>query len=195
MSQYPYPYLYRSTAPYYHNLQSQTPQGTLSPQALHSPSNSMLSSLLPTSFYSTLTPASVISAAQKTSATGTILEPEISPEERKRQFQAGIKPLLVASQFTGAAAVHTLVSKIADYGWQDVDAATRLEILTKIRDGAGNHYFRAWSENTTAVEITRDWLKAAFVADTDSPLVETTMPLLHVSEPGTGNLVLYEDVN
>lgn len=98
---------------------------------------------------------------------------------------------MVASQFTGAAAVHTLVSKIEDYGWQDVDAATRLEILTKIRDGAGNHYFRAWSENTTAVEITRDWLKAAFVADPDSPLVETMMPLLHVSESSESPKTLF----
>lgn len=62
-----------------------------------------------------------------------------------------------------------------------MEAGIRLEILTKIRDGAGNHYFRAWSENSMAIDITRDWLKAAFIANSDSPLVETIMPLLHVS--------------
>ena len=79
--------------------------------------------------------------------------------------------------------MQSLVQKIDDFGSQDVDASVRLEILTKIRDGAGNHYFRAWSENSTAVDITREWLKAAFTAKSDSPLVETIMPLLHVSLP------------
>jgi protein phosphatase 1 regulatory subunit 10 len=62
----------------------------------------------------------------------------------------------------------------------EADPSIRLEILTKIRDGAGNHYFRAWSENTRAMDITREWLKAAYAADDDSPLIETIMPLLHV---------------
>jgi protein phosphatase 1 regulatory subunit 10 len=88
---------------------------------------------------------------------------------------------LQPSAFSGAQAVYTLVEKIADYGSQDVDAGTRLDILTKIRDGAGNHYFRAWAENATAIDIMREWLKAAFTAKSDSSLVETIMPLLHVS--------------
>lgn len=62
----------------------------------------------------------------------------------------------------------------------EADPSIRLEILTKIRDGAGNHYFRAWSENPRAMDITREWLKAAYSADDDSPLLETIMPLLHV---------------
>lgn len=77
--------------------------------------------------------------------------------------------------------MQTLVQRVDDYGSQDVDAAFRLEVLTKIRDGAGNHYFRAWSENGTAIDITREWLKAALTAKSNSPLVETIMPLLHVS--------------
>lgn len=56
-----------------------------------------------------------------------------------------------------------------------------MEILTKIRDKAGNHYFRAWAENGVAIDISREWLKAAFTAKNDSALVETIMPLLHVS--------------
>jgi protein phosphatase 1 regulatory subunit 10 len=77
--------------------------------------------------------------------------------------------------------VLSLVNLISEYGSQDVDAAMRLEILTKIRDQAGNHYFRAWSENPTAIDISREWLKSAYVAKTDNSLVETIMPLLHVS--------------
>lgn len=105
----------------------------------------------------------------------------LSPQARKEQFQAAIRPQLQATSFTGAGAVHTLIALINDYGSQDVDAATRLEILTKIRDKAGNHYFRAWSENTMAIDVSREWLKAAFTANSDSPLVETIMPLLHAS--------------
>lgn len=74
------------------------------------------------------------------------------------------------------------MDRIADYGAAEVDPEMRLEILTKIRDGAGNHYFRAWLENATAMDITRDWLKSALMAkDDNSHLVDTIMPLLHVS--------------
>ncbi|KAF9458016.1 hypothetical protein BDZ94DRAFT_1271762 [Collybia nuda] len=151
------------------HLQQQQPQGTLSPQALHSPSSALMGSLTPTSFYSQ--PPPVASTSQK---------PTITPQERKQRFRSSLEPLLVPSAFSGAQAVYTLVEKIADYGSQDVDAGTRLEILTKIRDGAGNHYFRAWAENATAIDITREWLKAAFTAKSDNSLVETIMPLLHI---------------
>lgn len=104
----------------------------------------------------------------------------VSPQVRKEQFQAAIKPLLQPTSFTGAGAVNNLVNLISDYGSQDVDGQIRLEILTKIRDNAGNHYFRAWAENLTAIDITREWLKTAFTAKGENPLVETTMPLLHV---------------
>jgi len=104
-----------------------------------------------------------------------------NPQVRKENFQAAIKPLLQPNSFTGAGAVSTLVTLITDFGSQDVGAQQRLEILTKIRDNAGNHYFRAWSENMTAIDITREWLKAGATAKSDSPLVETIMPLLHVS--------------
>jgi len=55
-----------------------------------------------------------------------------------------------------------------------------MDILTKIRDNAGNHYFRAWSENEDAVDITKEWLKAGLTATQDNGLVETIMPLLHI---------------
>jgi len=87
--------------------------------------------------------------------------------------------MLHATSFTGAQAVQNLVTLINEYGSQDVDAATRLEI---IRDQAGNHYFRAWSENVTAIDISREWLKSAFMAKVDDVLVEAIMPSLHVSD-------------
>jgi protein phosphatase 1 regulatory subunit 10 len=123
-----------------------------------------------------LTTTTLLSQQQASGSQG------LSPQERKLQFQNAVKPLLQPSALTGAQAVHNLVDRITAYSSQDLDARTRLEILTKIRDGAGNHYFQAWAENTAAIDITREWLKAAFTAKSDSPLVETTMPLLHVSE-------------
>jgi protein phosphatase 1 regulatory subunit 10 len=134
---------------------------------------------MPSSFYSPTVPGT----------SGPTL-PKPTPEERKQQFQNDIKPRLQSSAFTGAQAVASLVDRITDYGAADVDPAMRLEILTKIRDGAGNHYFRAWLENLTAMDITRDWLKSALTAKDDgSQLVDTIMPLLHVS----GRLVNYRD--
>jgi len=105
----------------------------------------------------------------------------INPQARKDKFSADIRPFLQPNSFTGAGAVSSLVSHIDDFGSQDVDPTTRLEILTKIRDNAGNHYFRAWLENVAAMDITREWLKAGLMAKSDSLLVETIMPLLHVS--------------
>lgn len=155
---------------YYQPPQPPQPQqqGTLSPHALHSPSSGIMSTVMSPSFYPQASSA----------ASGSQI---LSSQDRKLQFQLGIRPLLQAQSFTGAQAVHTLVERISEYGSQDVDAQSRLEILTKIRDKAGNHYFRAWAENATAIDISREWLKAAFTAKSDSQLVETIMPLLHVS--------------
>ncbi|TFK64898.1 hypothetical protein BDN72DRAFT_889470 [Pluteus cervinus] len=159
--------------------QHHPPQGTLSPQALHSPNT--LSSIAPistTSFYAVHQPQQPVPS---TSQQPQLPPPEKGPKtpQNKQQFENSIRPLLLASAFTGAQAVQTLVQRIDDYGSQEVDAAMRLEILTKIRDGAGNPYFRAWSENSIAIDITREWLKAAFTSKSDA-LVETIMPLLHI---------------
>jgi len=76
--------------------------------------------------------------------------------------------------------VNQLTNLIIEYGVTEVDAPTRLDILARIRDCAGNHYYRAWSENGNAMEITREWIKAAAKGNSTA-LTETTMPLLHVS--------------
>ncbi|KAF8075900.1 hypothetical protein FPV67DRAFT_1469704 [Lyophyllum atratum] len=184
-SQLLHPSLYRPAGSYYQTPQQQQQQqqgqqhspqqGTLSPQALHAPSSSMLSSLLPSSFYN-----QSLSQPQPQPLPPAPQKPLLTPQERNAQFQSSIRPLLQNSAFTGAQAVSILVDRILDFGTADVEPTTRLEIFTKMRDGAGNHYFRAWSENPTAIDVTRDWLKAGFTANDDSPLVETIMPLLHI---------------
>ncbi|KAH9950148.1 hypothetical protein B0H21DRAFT_725032 [Amylocystis lapponica] len=146
--------------------QHQQQQGTLSPYVLHSPTNTLASSLPPSSFYGTYTPAPSI--------------PTVTPEQKKANFLTAIRPLLAPTSFTGAGAVSQLVGNIDDYGTQDVDPGTRFEILTKMRDNAGNHYFRAWVENEVAMEITREWLKLAYAGKSDPQLIETIMPLLHI---------------
>ncbi|KAH0586990.1 hypothetical protein H2248_005812 [Termitomyces sp. 'cryptogamus'] len=172
-SQLIHPSLYRTPTSYYQSQQQQQPpQGTLSPQALHAPSSSILSALMP-SFYGQSTSALTPSSSHQD-------PPQKSPEERRAEFLSRLRPQLLTTSFSGAGAVNLLADTLREYGATDVDAHTRLEILTKMRDGAGNHYFRAWSENGLAMTITREWLRAAQIADGESPLVETIMPLLHI---------------
>ncbi|KAF5357637.1 hypothetical protein D9758_007509 [Tetrapyrgos nigripes] len=123
---------------------------------------------------SSSTPTTASSGSTVTTPSG------ITPEQRKAQFHTSVKPLLQSSSFTGAGAVNNLVQRIEDFGVLEVDPSIRLEILTKIRDGAGNHYFRAWGENTAALDITREWLRAAYAAKGEGPLQDTIMPLLHI---------------
>jgi protein phosphatase 1 regulatory subunit 10 len=156
---------------YSHSLQHQHSQSqvptTLSPHVLHSPSTPITGAL--SSLYSPST------------STSTAAAPIVNLQARKDKFSADVRPFLQPNSFTGAGAVNSLVGHIDDFGSQDVDATTRLEILTKIRDNAGNHYFRAWLENAAAMDVTREWLKAGLTARSDNLLVETIMPLLHVS--------------
>ncbi|KAF7330885.1 hypothetical protein MVEN_02428000 [Mycena venus] len=189
----PYSFLPSFSMAYYLPPQQQQQQGTLSPQALHAPATNSLMNA-----YYTQPQASGSKPQQQQQQQQQ--QPQVqqqpqqqqppapppgpSPAERRQQMLTAIRPLLQANAFTGAAAVATLATRLFDYGSADVDAATRMEILTKIRDGAGNHYFRAWAENPTAVDITREWLKAAFNATResgdDAQLGETIMPLLHL---------------
>ncbi|KAK7061264.1 hypothetical protein R3P38DRAFT_3488838 [Favolaschia claudopus] len=188
-----YPFLSSFPMSYYlPQQQQQQPQGTLAPHALHAPTtNSLLNA-----YYAQSQPSGSKLLPQQSSAQQTqpqqqpqtqlpVPLPGPSPAERRQQLLTVIRPLLVPTQFTGAGAVATLATRISDYGAADVDIATRKEILTKIRDSAGNHYFRAWAENPIAVDITREWLKAAFTASREGgedaeQLGETIMPLLHL---------------
>lgn len=158
-------------SPYLSQQQHSPPQGTLSPFTLHSPS----SMSVPTSqFYGTTAPTPPSSSS--TPAPGP------SPEQtRKDQFLTSLRAALQPKEFSGARGVQQLVLLVSEYGVQDVDAETRRDILTKIRDNAGNHFFRAWLENPGAMEVTREWLKAGATGTEDNQMLETIMPLLHVS--------------
>ena len=101
-------------------------------------------------------------------------------QQRKQRLQDRLQDLLAPNALTGAGAVKTIVAAIEDFGSQDVDPATRKEIVTRIRDNAGNHFFRAWSENADAMEILREWLKAGATGKDNGFWEETIMPLLHV---------------
>ncbi|CAA7259583.1 unnamed protein product [Cyclocybe aegerita] len=180
--------------PFYRPSPQAPPQGTLSPQALHSPPNSMMT-IPPNSFYTAIQPSPAQSQpanpsqpnmASSSQNVGTAEAPSAKPgptpeelEARKEQFLESIRPLLQSSAFTGAQAVQHLTDRIVDFGIGEVDASTRLDILARIRDGAGNHYYRAWSENEVAVDLTYHWMKAA-AKDGSGALVETIMPLLHL---------------
>lgn len=155
-------------------------QGTLSPHVLHSPTSTMMGQL--SSFYaqspSTPSTSTVTTTASITAA--AVQPPTINIQARKDTFLTDVRPLLQPSAFSGARSINNLVNLIDDFGSEEVEPALRMEILTKIRDNAANHYFRAWSENNTAMDITREWLKAAATAKFDTPLVDTVMPLLHI---------------
>jgi len=142
----------------------QSPQGTLSPFALHAPQH--LSAIPPSSFY-TATPQSD--------------SPAPPSQSRREAFLNAIQPSLQSKSFSGGArSVQQLVGKIVEFGILEVSAQTRLDILTKIRDNAGNNYFRAWLENVSAMDIAREWLKAGTTTNADNQVLETVMPLLHV---------------
>lgn len=181
-SQYPQlsslsiPYTHASPPPLASNLsqtaqsqlhpqsQQQASQGTLSPFALHAPQH--LSAIPPSSFYTATSPSDLSASLS---------------QSRREAFLNGIKSSLQPKNFSGGArSVQQLVSRIIEYGIPEVSAQTRLDILTKIRDNAGNNYFRAWLENVAAMDITREWLKAGATINADNQMQETVMPLLHV---------------
>lgn len=197
-----HPHLQIYPSPYYQQSQS-TPQGTMSPQALHTSANGSLSYYSPTAqlplqqgfplqaqTQQQPQPPQQIAISQPIASTSQqpMQQSEDQPtgltaeerEERRRKFLDNIRPLLQPTSLTGAGSVNALTDRISEYGVADVDAPTRLEVLSKIRDGAGNGYYRAWSENMTALDITRDWMKAA-AKGTNPAFVDTIMPLLHVS--------------
>lgn len=152
---------------------TQSPPRTLSPYALHAPSPPV-ETISPTAFYQQSTPSTSATPSNASTPTSN----KLSPQARQEKFNSTIRPLLQPNQFTGAGAVSDLTDKIIVLDIAEIEGPLRLEILTKIRDNAGNHYFRAWVENEDAMDITREWLKAA--AKGDDQLAETIMPLLHV---------------
>ena len=72
----------------------------------------------------------------------------------------------------------SLISHLASTAWNDIDLTTRKEILTRIRDGAGKEFYRAWAKSEIGLSIVRDWLRTTVQKD---GWEETLMPLLFVS--------------
>ncbi|KAH9853394.1 hypothetical protein C2E23DRAFT_822887 [Lenzites betulinus] len=176
-----------------HSPPQQQQQATLSPYALHSPTTNYYASIAPSQFYGQSAqpiagPSTSASPASQPTPQSVAPIPPPPPalaskpttEQQRANLVTDVKPFIQPNSFTGGGAVAQLVNIIDDYGIADVDAQIRLEILTKIRDNAGNHYFRAWVDNSTAMEVAREWLKLAFVGRDDQQMVETIMPLLQI---------------
>lgn len=161
-----------------HQYAASPPPVTLAPYVLHSPPSHNVhptSGIPPSSFY----------ASQETPTSSQPLPPPQptgpTPEQLRERFLTGLRPLLKSDSFTGAGAVTKLTNYISNYGISKVDIPTRLEVLSKIRDNAPNHYFRAWAENGAAMTITKKWLLESGSAEPDTDESAATMPLLHVS--------------
>ncbi|KAI0034400.1 hypothetical protein K488DRAFT_14246, partial [Vararia minispora EC-137] len=107
---------------------------------------------------------------------------------QREALQATITPCLQEKSFTGARAVQTLVAAVTEFGIVHVDVPTRLSILNKTLQNAGNNYYRAWMENVSAMDITREWLKATVTSSAEGQVLETAMPLLTLLDrlPFTG---------
>lgn len=59
------------------------------------------------------------------------------------------------------------------------DHNTRLEVLTKLRDGANQQFFQAYATNQRGLDVLGSWLKSALMQPVEWE--DTLMPLLHVS--------------
>ncbi|KAI0676705.1 hypothetical protein C8Q78DRAFT_39914 [Trametes maxima] len=166
-------------------------QGTLSPYALHSQPPAYFGGgpIPTTSFYGQSSPPVASSSSASSSVSQSTPQPlttppptastsKVSAEQERAKLVADVKPLIQPNSFTGGGAVSQLVTILDDFGITDVEPQIRLDVLTRIRDNAGNHYFRAWVDNSIAMEVIREWLKLAFVGRNEMQLVETIMPLL-----------------
>ncbi|KAI0662865.1 hypothetical protein C8Q70DRAFT_954243 [Cubamyces menziesii] len=172
--------------------QFQQQQGTLSPYVLHSPTGmgGHYTGISPSTFYGQPSqpiagPSSSPSpSSQSIQATPppapAVPSNNVSAEQARARLAADVRPLIQPNTFSGGGAIDRLVNILDKYGIADVDAQIRLDIVTRIRDCAGNHYFRAWVDHTSAMDILREWLKLAFVGRSDPQLVETIMPILHI---------------
>ncbi|KAI0329960.1 hypothetical protein GY45DRAFT_1324394 [Cubamyces sp. BRFM 1775] len=173
--------------------QLQQQQTTLPPYVLHSPAgmNGHYTGISPSTFYgqpqqavagpSSSPPAPLSQSVQTPPpSTPAASSSNVSAEQARAKLAADVRPFIQPNSFSGAGAVLQLVSILDQYGIADVDPQIRLDIVTKIRDCAGNHYFRAWVDTSVAMDIVREWLKLAFVGRNDPQLVETIMPILHI---------------
>ncbi|KAI0766177.1 hypothetical protein BD413DRAFT_572014 [Trametes elegans] len=179
-----------------HSPQLQQAQGTLSPYALHQPGSNggYYSAISPVSFYGqSPQPVAGPSSASPPALAAPQAAPQASPvptpanpaskeqaEQKRAKFTTDLQSCIRPDSFTGGGAVARLATLLHEYGIAEVDVQTRLDVISKIRNNAGNHYYRAWADNIDAVDVIREWLKSAFQGRDDQQMVETIMPLLQI---------------
>lgn len=107
--------------------------------------------------------------------------PSPTPAERRAKLQASLKTLLSPKLLSNTDTIADLVDAIDEHGAMRVDADTRIEIMSKIRDNAGNTFFQSWACNDDAMSLISKWLKAGVAGKDEGLYMKTVMPLLHVS--------------
>ncbi|EJD54104.1 hypothetical protein AURDEDRAFT_110720 [Auricularia subglabra TFB-10046 SS5] len=91
------------------------------------------------------------------------LSPPADASGNKLSLSDALKPLLSSKilENGGRSAVTSIVDTIERYGGPaDVEPRVRLEIMSRIRDNAGDEFREAWANHPGAMEIIRSWLKA-----------------------------------
>ncbi|KAG8852362.1 hypothetical protein FRB96_008708 [Tulasnella sp. 330] len=72
---------------------------------------------------------------------------------------------------------HSLLKRLEQCDYSDINLATRLDILAKIRDNAGRDFYKVWARSDVGMDVLKDWLKTITVMEGWD---ETLMPLLFV---------------
>lgn len=95
-------------------------------------------------------------------------------------FKQTLNQLLTPAALSNAGTVPHLMKAIHDFGYTRVTPETRVELASRIRDGAGNAFFAAWADNDDAMALHVNWLKAGVSGKDEGHWESTIMPLLHV---------------
>jgi hypothetical protein len=155
-----------SSYPYQHQQHQQQPVFAINPLALHN-------STSPISPQQTSNPLRAIP---------------------KADLRDVLKQYLTPTNLSGSSAVGIIVRLLDQYGLQDIAPDVRSELFSKLSVQADDQFFKAWVENITAMDITRNWLKAG-IADNDNGQWKATInPILGVSIPRSTCSVYFCDI-
>ncbi len=73
----------------------------------------------------------------------------------------------------------SMISLLLKSDWKLIDCATRVEILTRIRDNAGKDFYSVWANDADARDLLTEWLKTPLK---QQGWDDTMMPLLSVGD-------------
>lgn len=155
----------------YSNMYSQShmhqgSQPTVSPSLLHVPQqNTYMRSMPSASSPPTPPPTATPPPPVKQHAVLPILRELIRPQALEKS--------------PAQAAEHVIEHLCSKGVVVECDHDTRLEVLTKLRDGANQQFFQAFSRSQRGLDVLGAWLKSALVQPEEWE--DTLMPLLHVS--------------